>query len=123
VLPPIDYHLFTSGAHIRFSLTQKVNEMQTNAIISAVGRTTAPQIGTESERQMRTQAQALEASFLSEMLGYAGVGPPNSDFGGGIGEQQFSSFLRDEEARQMAAHGGIGLAEHLFRAMQKGRDV
>jgi peptidoglycan hydrolase FlgJ len=69
---------------------------------------------------LMTQAKALEASFLSEMLGYAGVGAASEDFGGGIGEEQFSSFLRDEEARQMVAHGGIGLAETLFNAMRKG---
>ena len=94
--------------------------MQTNAIFSTATRGTTPQISPETERQMRAQAQALEASFLSEMLGYAGVGTPSSDFSGGIGEEQFSSFLRDEEARQMAAKGGIGLAEQLFHAMQKG---
>ena len=94
--------------------------MQTNAVFSMVSPGTAPRAIPEQERQMRTQAQALEASFLSEMLGYAGVGTPSTDFGGGIGEEQFSSFLRDEEARQMAAKGGIGLAEQLFRAMKKG---
>jgi len=119
-LPPIDYRLFTSGAHIRRNLTQKVSEMQTNAAFSMVSPGMAPRVLPAQERQMRTQAQALEASFLSEMLGYAGVGTPSADFGGGIGEEQFSSFLRDEEARQMAAKGGIGLAEQLFRAMQKG---
>lgn len=68
---------------------------------------------------MMVQAKALEASFLSEMLGYAGVGATQESFGGGIGEQQFASFLRDEEAKQMVAHGGIGLAKQLFEAMQK----
>lgn len=67
------------------------------------------------------QARALEASFLSEMLGHAGVGETSESFGGGVGEDQFASFLRDEEARQMVAHGGIGLAEQLFRAMVKGQ--
>ncbi|WP_299506746.1 rod-binding protein [Cypionkella sp.] len=67
------------------------------------------------------QAKALEASFLSEMLGYAGVGKTPQEFGGGIGEDQFGSFLRDEQARQMVEKGGIGLAEQLFRAMTKGQ--
>ncbi|EKD60966.1 MAG: chemotactic signal-response protein CheL [uncultured bacterium] len=67
------------------------------------------------------QARVLEASFLSEMLGHAGVGDTSESFGGGVGEDQFASFLRDEEARQMVAHGGIGLAEQLFRAMVKGQ--
>lgn len=65
------------------------------------------------------QARALEASFLSEMLAHAGFGAARESFGGGIGEEQFSSFLRDAEAKQMVARGGIGLAEQLFRSMAK----
>ncbi|MDZ4392224.1 rod-binding protein [Cypionkella sp.] len=75
-----------------------------------------------AENPMWVQAKALEASFLSEMLGYAGVGKTPEGFGGGIGEDQFGSFLRDEQARQMVEKGGIGLAEQLFHAMTKGKD-
>lgn len=67
------------------------------------------------------KAKELEASFLSEMLGHAGLGASEGDFSGGIGEEQFASFLRDAQARQMVARGGIGLAEQLFKAMSKGQ--
>jgi len=77
---------------------------------------------TPSDPPLLVQAKALEASFLSEMLGYAGVGKTPEGFGGGIGEDQFGSFLRDEQARQMVEKGGIGLAEQLFRAMTKGQN-
>lgn len=63
------------------------------------------------------KARELEAAFLAEMLGYAGLGSANGSFDGGIGEEQFSSFLRQEQARLMVETGGIGLAEQLFRAM------
>ncbi|MDT8857999.1 rod-binding protein [Paracoccaceae bacterium Fryx2] len=66
---------------------------------------------------LRVQARALEAAFLAEMLGHAGLGAARDGFGGGIGEQQFSSFLREEQARALVARGGIGLAEQLFRAL------
>ena len=62
-------------------------------------------------------ARELEVAFLAEMLGHAGLGKPEGDFDGGIGEEQFASFLRREQAELMASRGGIGLAEHLFRAM------
>ena len=85
-------------------------------------RTTRPPLGKpDLESPLMQQARALEASFLSEMLGHAGVGETSESFGGGIGEDQFASFLRDEEATQMVAHGGIGLAEQLFHAMVKGQ--
>jgi Rod binding domain-containing protein len=76
----------------------------------------------KKDSPMMVQAKALEASFLSEMLEYAGVGKTPEGFGGGIGEDQFGSFLRDEQAKQMVAHGGIGLAEQLFHAMTKGQN-
>jgi peptidoglycan hydrolase FlgJ len=68
------------------------------------------------------QAKALEASFLSEMLGHAGLGDAREAFGGGAGEEQFTSFLRQEQAKQMVEKGGIGLAEHLFRALNERAD-
>jgi peptidoglycan hydrolase FlgJ len=75
----------------------------------------------KTESPLMQKARELEASFLSEMLGYAGLGASEGAFGGGIGEEQFASFLRDAEAKQMVAKGGIGLAEQLFHAMTKGQ--
>lgn len=68
------------------------------------------------------RARELEAVFLSEMLTHAGLDAAGGALGGGtraggIGEEQFVSFLRMEQARQLVAAGGIGLAEVLFRAM------
>jgi len=68
-------------------------------------------------------AQKLEAAFLSEMLKSAGLGAPRESFGGGAGEEQFSSFLRQAQAEEMAKAGGIGLAEALYRSMTKGNDA
>lgn len=66
---------------------------------------------------LRVKAAQLETAFLSEMLSYAGLGAMEGSFGGGIGEEQFASFLRQEQAAAMVDRGGIGLAESLFRAM------
>lgn len=84
--------------------------------------TTPPQgatMGAAPERtaQLREVAQSLEAAFLSEMLKSAGIGKTPEGFGGGAGEDQFASFLRDEQAMQMTKAGGIGLAEALFESM------
>ncbi|MCK0120422.1 rod-binding protein [Loktanella sp. F6476L] len=62
----------------------------------------------------------LEATFISEMLKSAGVGDSRGDFGGGAGEEQFGSFLRDAQALELAKSGGLGLSETLFEVM-KGR--
>jgi Rod binding domain-containing protein len=66
---------------------------------------------------LRTRAQELEAAFLSEMLAHAGLDGDGSGFGGGIGEAQFGSFLRQAQAEAIVRAGGIGLSESLFRAM------
>jgi peptidoglycan hydrolase FlgJ len=66
---------------------------------------------------LRTRAEELETAFLAEMLGHAGLGASPEGFGGGIGEEQFASFLRREQAEAMTRAGGIGLAESIFRAL------
>lgn len=66
---------------------------------------------------LRAQAQELEAVFLAEMLKHAGLDAEDGAFGGGTGEAQFASFLRQEQAQVMARAGGIGLTESLLRAM------
>lgn len=67
-------------------------------------------------------ARKLEASFLAEMLKSAGLGATRGDFGGGAGEEHFSSFLIDAQAREMVEAGGIGLAQSLFEAMKARAD-
>jgi len=72
----------------------------------------------QADQQLRDAAQKLEATFLSEMLKATGLGTPRDAFGGGKGEEQFASFLREAQAEEMAKSGGIGLAEALFEAMK-----
>lgn len=77
----------------------------------------APDANHLQNNRMWEAAKQLEATFLSEMLALGGLGNQENSFSGGIGEQNFSSFLRDEQARLMVERGGIGLAETFFRAM------
>lgn len=72
---------------------------------------------------MKEAARQLEANFLAQMLKSTGVGEAPDGFGGGIGEDQFASFLRQEQAREMADAGGIGLAQSLFEAMMETRNA
>ncbi|WP_367646558.1 rod-binding protein [Ruegeria arenilitoris] len=72
-----------------------------------------------TEQRLKAAAVELEATFLAEMLKAAGLGKTRQAFGGGAGEDQFSSFLLQEQARQLARSGGIGLSETLFNAMME----
>jgi Rod binding domain-containing protein len=96
----------------------------TIAPVTSITPKSAAALTSPQDKALMKKAQELEASFLSEMLGHAGLDTPSSDFGGGIGEDQFSSFLRAEQAKAMVAKGGIGLAQHLFEALaQRAHDA
>ncbi|MEY8842374.1 rod-binding protein [Cribrihabitans sp. XS_ASV171] len=73
-------------------------------------------------RHLREAAIALEANFLAEMLKASGLGEARGTFGGGAGEEQFSSFLVRQQAEHIARAGGIGLAETLFDALMEKSD-
>lgn len=83
---------------------------------SAVPRTPEVQ-GTDTE--LKQAAGKLEAVFIAEVLKSAGFAETPSSFGGGIGEDQFSSFLVEQHANAFLKRGGIGLAEHIFNAMKR----
>jgi peptidoglycan hydrolase FlgJ len=69
------------------------------------------------QQQLMLKAQELEATFLSEMLAHSGLSEMEGAFGGGQGEAQFTSFLRQEQSRQIVQSGGLGLAELIFKSM------
>jgi flagellar protein FlgJ len=86
--------------------------MQVSKIPDSTG-TTSP----ARSAQLMKKAKELETSFLSEMLSYTGLDKQEGAFSGGIGEDQFSSFLREAQAKAMVAHGGIGLSQNIFNAL------
>ncbi len=84
---------------------------------------TAPTVqGTLALQKLKAASVELEAAFLAEMLKSAGLGEARQSFGGGAGEDQFASFLVQQQAEQMARSGGIGLSEILFNAMMEKSD-
>jgi len=71
------------------------------------------------EKALRGAAQKLESAFLAEMLKAARIGEPRDSMGGGIGEAQFASFLRQAQADELAKDGMLGLTDALFRALSE----
>lgn len=67
--------------------------------------------------KLMSLANKIEAQFLNEMLKTAGVGKPPSGFGGGVGEDQFTSFLTGAYADATVEAGGIGLSEVIYRSL------
>ncbi len=56
----------------------------------------------------RAASEQLEQAFLEEMLKYCGPKSLSGAFGGGIGEDQFSSFLIQEQAVALAGRMDLG---------------
>ena len=91
--------------------------------VSSVPSSTHPPLPQASqEEKLRDVSQQLEATFLAEMLKSAGFGKTPDAFGGGSGEDQFSSFLIRAQAEKMVEAGGIGLAEQIFNALKDTSD-
>ena len=87
--------------------------------IPAPAARAAPPPGQAPDREdaLMEAARALEASFLAEMLGAAGMGRTREAMGGGAGEDAFGSLLVREQAQAMTRAGGIGLAESIFETL------
>jgi len=64
-------------------------------------------------------AQKFEAMAIGQLLApmFNTVDSAKGKFGGGDGEAAWRPMLTDAMAKQMAAHGGLGLAVPVFRQM------
>nr|WP_294514241.1 rod-binding protein [uncultured Rhodopila sp.] len=64
-------------------------------------------------------AQDFEAMAIGELLKpmFDTVNTANGLFGGGSGEEAWRPMLVQEIARQIEAHGGLGLAKPVYDAM------
>jgi flagellar protein FlgJ len=72
----------------------------------------------DARARAREQAIEFEAVFLNNMFnqmftGIDGDGP----FGGGGKAGVWRSFLTDEYSKSFARAGGIGIADHVYRAL------
>ena len=72
--------------------------------------------------QLMQKAQELETRFLSEMLAHTGLDAQTGAFNGGIGEDQFASFMREAQAKAMVDRGGLGLAQSIFQSLVRRDD-
>lgn len=87
-------------------------------VVATLSSQTPPDVS-KKNADLLDVAQKLEASFLAEMLTAAGLGQSPQEFGGGAGEDQFSSFLVQEQATAMVKAGGIGLSEMIFQTLKE----
>jgi Rod binding domain-containing protein len=69
-------------------------------------------------------AQNFEAMALGELLKpmFDTVDLSKSAFGGGSAEAQWRPMMIDAIGKQMASHGGLGLAQPVFKAMLRAQE-
>jgi len=77
----------------------------------------AAQLSPQRVTELQTVATEFEAVFLQEMLKTTQLNATSEEFGGGEGEDAFGSMLTQQYADLMSKRGGIGISEHIFRAM------
>lgn len=84
------------------------------------GSTAASAAELAKRGQIHETAQRFEASFLTNMFStmFASV-PTDSEFGGGVGEDMWKSFLAEAVAKTAAKRGGIGVSQAVEREMLK----
>lgn len=69
------------------------------------------------EHKLRATAQEFEATFIAQMLTYAGFAKSLSSEAG-FGGEAFSSILTEQYAKQISARGGFGLSETIYQQLK-----
>ena len=73
---------------------------------------------TDIKGKARAQATDFEAMFLQSMFGQMFTGiDGEGPLGGGGAAGVWRSFLTDEYSKSFAKAGGIGIADHVYRAL------
>jgi flagellar protein FlgJ len=91
------------------------------AVAGNVALARSSQPGSVSEKARKT-ATEFEAVFLNQMFQsmFTDIGKEGPLGGGaGTGTGIWRSFLTDEYAKNFARAGGIGLADHVYRALME----
>ena len=93
------------------------------AIRSASDTTSAsgPAATPAPDAKVLKAAHDFEAMAIGQMLEpmFATVDTSKSMFSGGAGEESFKPMLVTEMAKEVEAHGGLGLADSIYQQMLK----
>jgi len=113
----LDSYRFFTGLGAFLGKSIQFEKRMTDMITPKLGA--PPQQLQRDDAGLKKAANKLETLFLAEMLKSAGMGKSRDALGGGAGEDQFGSFLREAQAAEMVRAGGIGLAEALFQSLKE----
>jgi Rod binding domain-containing protein len=100
------------------ALTPAMSPAATAALIRA-----NPEAKSELAAKTRGAAEEFEAVFLNSMFQQLFSNIGKGPFGGGPGAGVWRSFLTDEYAKSFAKAGGIGIADHVQKALMAQQEV
>jgi len=88
-------------------------------MMTTAGTSVARPSGNSDPAALRKAAQKFEAMAIGEMLApmFETIDTSKGPFGGGAGEAAFRPMLVQEIGKQIAAHGGFGLADQIYHAL------
>jgi peptidoglycan hydrolase FlgJ len=94
-------------------------------VAKAASFATAPKLDAAAAKNVEAAARDFEAVFIAQMFEqmWSEV-PTDGPMGGGSGERVFRSLMIQDIGKQIAAQGGIGLADTVQReliALQEGK--
>ena len=97
---------------------------KTGHILPAAAPLPASTLPPEKLSKLREAAKDFEAMALGQLLApmFETVDTAHSAFGGGEAEAAWRPMMVDAIARQIAAHGGLGLAAPVFAAMLRAQE-
>jgi flagellar protein FlgJ len=83
-------------------------------------QSTQPTLSAKDQAREKKACQDFEAIFLNYMLSKMRESLPKSDaMGSNHDEQIYRGMLDEELSKQMAANGGIGLADTIYRQLNE----
>ncbi len=90
----------------------------------AIAKNRQAEPSTAFERKAWETAETFEAVFLAQILKSMSMDiKSDGPFGGGQGEEVFQDLLSEQIANQIAANGGIGLSDSVYREILKTQEV
>lgn len=78
-----------------------------------------PALSTPQMGKLRKQAQELEGVFLNTLVKemFSGIKTDSKSFGGGFAEDTWRGIQAEQYSSNMAASGGIGLADQVMESL------
>lgn len=99
--------------------------MQPPALFTSAALPGSPAATGDRSTRMHQAATEFEAMAIGEMLApmFDTVDTAHGAFGGGAGEAAWRPLLVQAIGKQMAQHGGLGLADAVYRALMQTQET